>query len=276
MRFRKGSSHATCSECIKHKSLVQSLGHHLTARKMQQSLLYSHLQAQFADRCEYWRKRGESRCRGLQLVIITDGMDQGKFALPRHAVMKAKTFDSWARPRLHVCATIAHGWAVNFYVSEGDLCKDSNTSLEILSHTITSLKKSEYDLASATVTIQSDNTAREVKNGICMRWASAIVSDCVAKEVILSFLRTGHSHEDVDQAFGQAADWIRRRLPRAECSDDVVRSLNDFLTQMDRPHERQRQCFKLDRTRNWTLFWQVDMKKSLFVGDLCREVSLVQ
>lgn len=261
MRFRKGSSHATCSECIKHKSLVQSLGHHLTARKMQQSLLYSHLQAQFADRCEYWRKRGESRCRGLQLVIITDGMDQGKFALPRHAVMKAKTFDSWARPRLHVCATIAHGWAVNFYVSEGDLCKDSNTSLEILSHTITSLKKSEYDLASATVTIQSDNTAREVKNGICMRWASAIVSDCVAKEVILSFLRTGHSHEDVDQAFGQAADWIRRRLPRAECSDDVVRSLNDFLTQMDRPHERQRQCFKLDRTRNWTLFWQVDMKK---------------
>eukprot|EP00434_Breviolum_minutum_P027937 symbB.v1.2.024718.t1/scaffold2362.1/size81346/1 len=159
--------------------------------------------------------------------------------------MKAKTFDSWARPRLHVAATIAHGWSVNFYVSEGDLCKDSNTSLEVLSHTITSLKKSEYDLASATVTIQSDNTAREVKNGICMRWASAIVSDCVAKEVILSFLRTGHSHEDVDQAFGQAADWIRRRLPRAECSDDVVRSLNDFLTQMDRPHERQRQ------TKQW-------------------------
>ena len=108
MRFRKGSTHATCSECKKHKSLVQSLGHHLRARKMQQTLLYAHLQAQFADRCEYWRKRGESRCRGLQLVIITDDMDQGKFALPRHPVIKAKTFDSWSRPRLHVAATIAH------------------------------------------------------------------------------------------------------------------------------------------------------------------------
>lgn len=253
MRFRKGSSHAVCSECIKHKMIIQGLGHHLLARKMQMSLLYSHLAGQFQDRCRYWKKRGLARARGLDIVIISDGMDQGKFSLPRHPTMKAKQFDSWNRPRLHVAAAIAHGWCLNFYVSEGNLCKDSNTSIEILASTLTDLKRAGCDLANARVTFQADNTCREVKNGFVMRWASTLVSDHLVKETCLSFLRTGHSHEDVDQIFGQAADWIRRRLPRAESSDDVVDSLNDFLRQLDRPHEPIRRCLKLDATRDWCL-----------------------
>ena len=253
MRFRGGSSHAECSECVKHKTLIQGLGHHILARKMQQSLWYQHLRDQFLDRSCYWRKRGQSRNRGLDLLIISDGMDQQKFTLPRHKTMKSKTFDGWNRPRLHVAAAIAHGWCLNFFVSEGNLCKDSNTSIEILAHTLSEVSRSGCDLAAATVTFQADNTCREVKNGIVMRWCSALVSDNRVKECALSFLRCGHSHEDVDQVFGRAADWIRRRLARAECSDDVVASLNDFLRQCDRPHEAQRKCIKLDGTRDWSL-----------------------
>lgn len=66
-------------------------------------------------------------------------------------------------------------------------------------------------------------------------------------------MRRGHSHEDVDQVFGGAADWICRRLPRAETSDDVVASLNNSLQQLERLREPQRRCIKLDATRDWRL-----------------------
>lgn len=253
MRFRVHSSHATCTECVKHKVLIASLGHHLAARRMQQSLLYAHLASQFRDRCEYWRKRGCSRSRGPEVIIISDGMDQGKFAVPRHPAMRAKQFDSWSRPRLHVAATIAHGWLLDFFVSEANLCKDSNTSIEILASTMTRLTQLGCDLPSSRVTIQADNTCREVKNGHVMRWASSLVSDHRCQEICMSFLRSGHSHEDIDQVFGSAADWIRRRLPRAESSEDVVTSLQGFLASLERPHEGHRRCFKLDGTRDWRL-----------------------
>lgn len=253
MKFRVGSSHAVCSECIKHKSLISGLQHHLLARGMQQRLLYAHLHAQFRDRLCYWKKRGCSRLRGLQLCMIVDGMDQGKFSLPRHPVMKSKQLDALNRPKLHVAACIAHGWAIHFYVSEPNLAKDSNTSTEVLCHTLSVLKDQGCDVCSASLTVQADNTVREVKNGMLLRWGASLVSDHRVRDITFSFLRSGHSHEDVDQCFGYAADWIRRKLPRAESSDDVVESLSDCLAKMDRPHEPIRRCYKLDGTRDWCL-----------------------
>ena len=253
MKFRVGSSHAVCSECVKHKTLISGLGHHLLARQMQQSLLYRHLHSQFQDRMCYWRKRGQSRQHSQEVRLITDGMDQQKFALPRAAVLKAKALDGMIRPRLHVAAVLAHGYCMHFYVSEANLAKDSSTSMEMLGHTLSVLRDQGCDLTSASITCQADNTAREVKNGMVMRWAASLVSDHRVGELTLSFLRSGHSHEDVDQTFGYAADYIRRRLPRAETSDDVVAGLSDCLASMDRPHEPLRRCYKLDRTRDWFL-----------------------
>lgn len=253
MRFRTASSHALCNECVKHKYLIRRFSHHLNARTMQQTLLYEHLEAQFADRMSYWMARGRSRCRGPEVVIIVDGMDQGKFACPRSSLLKAKQFDSMSRPRLHVAGAIIHGWSLNFFVSEANLPKDSNTSLEILSRCVTSLRDSGQPLSTTRVVIQADNTCREIKNGITMRWMAALISDNIIKEGVFSFLRSGHSHEDIDQVFGQCSDWVKRRVPTAQTSDDFVSGINAFLQKMERPHEIQRACFKLDRTRDWSL-----------------------
>lgn len=99
----------------------------------------------------------------------------------------AKQFDSWSRPRLHVAAAIERGLNLSFFVSEGNLSKDSNTSIEILAATLTLVKQAGCDLASTTVALQADNTCREVKNGIVMRWASAFVSDHLCQEICVSF-----------------------------------------------------------------------------------------
>lgn len=109
MKFRSASSHAQCTECIKHKSMIAGLSHHLRARRVQQQMLYDHLQSQFRDRVCYWHLRGKSRARGLEICLIQDGMDQAKFQVPRHPMIRAKSLESFNRPKLHVAATICHG-----------------------------------------------------------------------------------------------------------------------------------------------------------------------
>lgn len=253
MKFRSTSSHAQCNECVKHKALIAGLAHHLKARRIQQEMLYMHLQSQFRDRACYWRMRGLARARGLEILFIQDGMDQSKFMVPRGSLLRAKAFESMMRPRLHVAAVIAHGRHVAFYLSEADLAKDSNTSCEILAHSLQQLAVAGVDLSACRVTLQADNTSREVKNGHCMRYLSSLVSDGVIASGKLSFLRSGHSHEDVDQLFGRVACWIKSKLRSAQTSDDFVQCLKEFCQQLDRPYEPKRFVVKLDRTRDWCL-----------------------
>ena len=251
MKFRAASSHAQCNECIKHKNIISGLSHHLCARRVQQDMLYSHLQSQFRDRVSYWQLRGAARSRALEILFIQDGMDQSKFMVPRHALMRAKAYESFIRPKLHVAAVIAHGRHVAFYVSEADLAKDSNTSCEILAHSLQQLATSGAQLSDCNVTLQADNTSREVKNGILMRYVASLVSDSIIRTGRLSFLRTGHSREDIDQLFGQVASWVKLKVRSALTSDDFVQGLKQFCAQLERPYEPNRMVIKLDVTRDW-------------------------
>ena len=251
MKFRAASSHAQCTECIKHKSMVAGLSHHLRARRVQQQLLYDHLQSQFKDRLSYWHMRGKARAKGFEICLIQDGMDQAKFMVPRHPMLRAKSMESFNRPKLHVAATICHGRHVAVYLSEPDVAKDSNTSCEMLMHCLHELAKSGVVLSACRVNLQADNTCREVKNGIVMRLMAALVSDGVIQSGRMSFLRSGHSHEDVDQLFGSVSTWMKNKVRSALTSEDFLQALNDFLRQLDRPYEPKRFCIKLDQTRDW-------------------------
>ena len=238
---------------MKHKSLISGLGHHINAKKMQQGLYYKHLASQYQDRVEYWRQRGISRSKGLDVTFIQDGLDQNKLLIPRGRMMRAKCFEKFLRPKLHLVAAICHGRHVALYLSEMDIPKDSNTTCEVISKTLHPLgEEPGVDLASVRITCQADNTCRETKNNIVARYMASLVSDRVVSEATMSFLRSGHSHEDVDQLFAQVSDWLNRHLRVAESSDDVMDCLQKFLDQLDRPNEPLRFLHKVDTTRNWT------------------------
>lgn len=69
----------------------------------------------------------------------------------------------------------------------------------------------------------------------------------------MSCLRTGHSHEDIDQLFGQIAAHLKT-LKSGLTSNDFVDSLRNFSrTKMQRPFEKDKLVFKLDQTREWNL-----------------------
>lgn len=91
MKFRSLRNHPECGVCVKHKLLIKSLNNHLNAKTCQLQEYHRHLHHQYMDRICYWTNRGKSRSGGgRECVIIMDGMDgmdQAKFAFPRHYLL---------------------------------------------------------------------------------------------------------------------------------------------------------------------------------------------
>ena len=175
LQFRPTSSHAICATCVRHKLLIKSMSSHLRARQAQVELFASHLRSQYADRITYWDLRAQSRLRNhTDVLVILDGMDQAKFQYPRSDLWKSKELQGLQRPRAHVTGAIIHGRAVVFVISPADMRKDANSSIELLGYCLQLLSK-ELDLSKITLHIQADNTSREVKNNIVLRWLGAMV-----------------------------------------------------------------------------------------------------
>ena len=133
LKYRPETLHHECTTCIRHRALVKMLSGHLLAQAAQQRLYALHLRAQYLDRTQYWADRGLSRGGGHTITCICDGMDQSKYAIPRCAITKSKEFSTFQRPRLHCSCLIIHGYDVVFAVSDMNVAKDSNASLELIS-----------------------------------------------------------------------------------------------------------------------------------------------
>lgn len=130
-----------------------------------------HLALQYQDRIEYWKCRSNSRMRQplpdgyLHISAFADGMDHGKFALPRHAIFDSKEFQGFqiglflTQLQLFVTATASrYIWA-----------KDSSFSMEAILHTLDQLAAEGIDLRKVCLQLQADNTTREIKNNTILR-----------------------------------------------------------------------------------------------------------
>ncbi|CAE7297739.1 unnamed protein product [Symbiodinium sp. CCMP2592] len=253
LSFRPRSSHAQCTQCLRHKTMISGLAHHLRARQAAQDRYFEHLTAQYRDRLQYWEARGRSQLRGTDLTIIIDGIDQSKFLVPRDPKLRAKCFDSFNRPKLHVSGAIIHGWAVVFAVANADLPKDANFCIEILAYCLQLVSELGGTLSDMNVHIQSDNTTREVKNNVTLRWLSGLVSAGVIRSGSVRCLRTGHSHEDIDQLFGTLSRHLASRVKSALTIADFCLHIRNFLGALKRPSEKVSRVVQVDQTRDWKL-----------------------
>ena len=236
--------------------MIASYHKYLSARAAQQKLLESHLRAQYLDRVQYWESRAESRLQTNELVLIQDGMDQGKFACPRHPRLRAKAFEglAGARPRLHIVGALLHGHCLAFGITEPTVPKDSNTQIELIAHLLTRLqKKHAVNLSQMRVTIQCDNCCRELKNNPVLRWLASNVSSGTIRAARVRNLRSGHSREDIDQIFGSLAQYLVTHGSKAETSAAFEEHIKKFLDTLPRKHEKDRYVVRIDRARDWRL-----------------------
>ncbi|CAK9118156.1 unnamed protein product [Durusdinium trenchii] len=252
MTFRTKRQHLECATCQRHRILLRSFAQNLFARREQSIHYEGHLRDQHRDRLSYWSVRAQARLLAPVLCLIVDGMDQGKFAYPRAAVMGGKQWANFSRPRAHIVACRIHGYGTFFAVSRADAAKDSNHHCEFISIAITMVQKRfNLDLSKMHCHIQSDNCVRETKNNTLARWCSAMTSRGIFSSCVMACLRTGHSHEDIDQAFGRLACWMQKK-PTALRPEDFVPLINQFLEESPFPYEPFRLAFELNRVRDWT------------------------
>lgn len=179
MKFRSHSSHSVCSVCVRHKLLIHEMSAFFAAREKQRLLFSAHLKSQYRDRTLYWELRGMSRMRNnIDICCIIDSMDQQKFCYPRGPIYQSKELASLIRPRAHITCVLVHGYFVLFTIAEHNLPKNASCMVETLSYCLELLRTRHFvDTSRVKFSVQSDNTVRECKNNICLRWLSSITAN---------------------------------------------------------------------------------------------------
>ncbi|CAE7328154.1 unnamed protein product [Symbiodinium necroappetens] len=225
LTFRNKYTFGICPTCLKHKLLLRHLGSDAVARHRQRLVYDRHLAAQFADRRCYWAMRASSRLHHRSITMIVDAIDQAKFSCPRSPIF-GHSFEKYCRPRLHVWGLICHGWCAHVAVSDADTSKGASTLVDLVLFALERLRRRGARLQEFELNIQLDNTASCNKNNTVMAMAATLASLQLVAVVRLTFLRVGHTHEDIDQWLGELAGFVRRKLPVSETPDLLVQELN--------------------------------------------------
>ena len=224
--------------------------------RSQSTALQQHLRRQYADRQVYWRWRAQSRaCAASKspavLTLILDSMDQGKHAWPRSQCMLSKEFASWSRPRLSNTTVLAHGHLVMTVLSPHFVPGNSSKSVEVISHTLSVLQNAGCDLRGTHLVLQGDNASKELKNNCLLQWAAQQVGVRRLEQCTLSFLSSGHSHEDIDGLFSIYSQWLDRK-PELHTPSAFKSAYEDFLAKPDsRPQEPLKRVLIMSQFRDW-------------------------
>jgi hypothetical protein len=88
--------------------------------------------------------------------------------------------------------------------------QDSNQVATSIMHAIGDVKARQGKLSSV-LRIQADNYGRENKNIYMFGYCTVLVAQGYFKEVQLSFLIVGHTHEDIDQRFSIISNTLKRQ-----------------------------------------------------------------
>ena len=260
LRIRFYSHHSKCAQCIRHRIIIRKLGHCAAARRSQMELLEAHLARQYRDRQTYWATRDRSRLSAstlgmlgeFQICGILDSMDAQKHSWPRSQCMYSKEFASFNRPRLSQTSLLIHGFGVTMALTPHTSSTNSSRSAEILAHGFTRVAQ-RVDMSKAFINIQGDNCTKEVKNNCILRLIS--MWTCLGKISggQMSFLSSGHSHEDIDNMFNLLRAWIEANK-EIHTPQQFHRSFEKFFEDPNRrPDEPDRKILMMSTFRDWNL-----------------------
>ena len=94
------------------------------------------------------------------------------------------------------------------FLSEADVKKDSNFTIEIVSHVLTRLQAMFVNLASTDFHMVFDNTCRENKNNNVFRDCMYLTATKLVRSCTALSLMAGHTHKDIDQMLGRACKYV--------------------------------------------------------------------
>ena len=235
-----------CFHCWEYKCAMEGTTN-ADAKIQIKELFMLHLRNQMEERRYYWIfKRSCYISPELYMCIIVDGMDQNTTMVPRMRQTVKNIEHRFVKT--HLCGALVHGIGLYCDVWFGAHHKhDSNQVVSTLFYVIGDVLRRKGILP-PTLRIQADNYTRENKNIYMFALCAALVGLGFFKEVELSFLIVGHTHEDIDQRFSCISNTLKR-------SDvDSLKEMFSLIEQGTSPTEAFVTTRLLENVWDWKSF----------------------
>ncbi|XP_053381316.1 uncharacterized protein LOC123543812 [Mercenaria mercenaria] len=199
---------------------VKIRGHYKQLKK-------EHVDRQMLERAHYHGKRLSSEKEPSKyLSFIVDGMDQGKTSLPHFAGRPSKIINHADLLKTHVSGIVNHGQGkFSTYVDFNQYPHDPNLTINLILKTLKKVAEEQGNRLPKIFYLQADNCFRENKNRFVLGFLELLVTEQIFKEVYMSFLPVGHTHEDVDAAFSKISEKLK--VKDAETIPQLVNIIPD-------------------------------------------------
>ncbi len=160
------------------------------------------------ERLEYAKKRDQAiRNPSKFCSFIIDGADQSAYGLP-HLVHNTKAMRG-EKLKVRLIGVKEHLVVPNifFYLMTEEFDTGANHVIEAVHRFLAN--KAKQGTIPPCLYVQADNCSRENKNRYFMGYFEMLVARGIVKDVYVSFLPVGHTHEDIDQVFSRTSAHLR-------------------------------------------------------------------
>ena len=113
------------------------------------------------------------------LTVIIDSMDKRKLIWPQSAFQAPKSLAHLARPCMVLTAAIAHGWTVEFFLTDEEAHHGASHFCDVLTKTLERVQEMadrEGREMPKHLCIQSDNTTSQAKNSLVGQFLAHLVA----------------------------------------------------------------------------------------------------
>ena len=143
------------------------------------------------------------------MCLIVDGMDQNTTMVPK--LRQSVKGIEGRYVKTHLCGVLVHGVALYIHLwFDVHHAHDSNQVVTSLAKVLGDVRSRKGSLP-LVLRIQADNCGRENKNKYMFAYCASLVALGYFREVRLSFLIIGHTHEDIDQRFSIISGVLKRQ-----------------------------------------------------------------
>ena len=193
--LRKFLHFSLCDECIRYRDMRQaalSEEERRSIRKQERA----HHDFVHAERNTYYFRRLQAQTYPEDYLCATlDGADQCAYGLP-HFTEQDKSSSSCRKVPLCLMGGLVHGFRAYGYTYLRNIKHGTNIVIEVLHRIFCDYKEAKGKLPPVCF-LQFDNTSKQNKSQYMFGWLSCLVEWGLFREVIVSFLPVGHTHEDI-------------------------------------------------------------------------------
>ncbi len=150
------------------------------------------------------------------LSLIIDGADQSAYALP-HFIEIDKTSANQIKVPVYLMGVLVHGFRTFGFTYLKNIKHGTNIVIECFHQVLVNYKATRGNIPPV-IYLQLDNTWKQNKNKYMIGYCACLVAWGVCRQVIISYLPVGHTHEDIGLfiAFSCSRNKRRRLEPKKE------------------------------------------------------------